>query len=201
MAAEVRNLNADKLFKIAKLNLRGKARDWFRKLQPALADWIELRTLILQKYGNVDADDIRMKLDAIKQEPKERVQKYFERMDKLFRRGNIPNAEQRRQILGELEHLESLVKVARKKKDAEMAATQVRRGPGTDVEILPLSVVNLIQRSGKVTDCHNSEAVHESKPESSNGIVQSSKQGAGDQREVEESESDSDSSEDVNELD
>jgi len=35
-------------------------------------------TLIVQKYGNVDADDIRMKLDAIKQEPKERVQKYFE---------------------------------------------------------------------------------------------------------------------------
>ncbi len=28
----------------------------------------------MQKYGNVDADDIRMKLDAIKQEPKERVQ-------------------------------------------------------------------------------------------------------------------------------
>jgi hypothetical protein len=24
----------------------------------------------MQKYGNVDADDIRMKLDAIKQEPK-----------------------------------------------------------------------------------------------------------------------------------
>jgi hypothetical protein len=48
MAAEVRNLNADKLFKIAKLNLRGSARDWFRKLQPALADWVELRTLILQ---------------------------------------------------------------------------------------------------------------------------------------------------------
>ncbi len=94
MAAEVRDLNADKLFKIAKLNLRGRAQDWFKKLQPAPADWIELRTLILQKYGNVDANDIRMKLDAIKQKPRERVQKYFERMDKLFRRGNIPNAEQ-----------------------------------------------------------------------------------------------------------
>ncbi len=32
MAAEVRDFNADKLFKIAKLNLRGRARDWFRKL-------------------------------------------------------------------------------------------------------------------------------------------------------------------------
>jgi len=55
MAAKVRDLNADKLFKIAKLNLRGRARNWFKKLQPAPADWIELRTLILQKYGNVDA--------------------------------------------------------------------------------------------------------------------------------------------------
>jgi hypothetical protein len=37
----------------------------------------------------VDADDIRMKLDAIKQKPKERVQKYFERFDKLFQKGRI----------------------------------------------------------------------------------------------------------------
>jgi hypothetical protein len=48
-------------------------------------DWAELRVLIVQKYGPVDDDDIRMKLDAIKQEPRERVQKYFERLDKLSR--------------------------------------------------------------------------------------------------------------------
>jgi len=30
-----------------------------------------------------------MKLDAIKQEPKEKVQKYFEHLDKLFQRGKI----------------------------------------------------------------------------------------------------------------
>jgi hypothetical protein len=47
MAAEVRDLNDDKLFKIAKLNLRGRAREWLRRLQPASADWTELRTLIL----------------------------------------------------------------------------------------------------------------------------------------------------------
>jgi len=66
MAAEVRDLNADKLFKIAKLNLRGRAKEWFKRLQPALADCTKLRTLIIQKYGNVDADDTRMKFDAIK---------------------------------------------------------------------------------------------------------------------------------------
>ncbi len=32
MAAEVRDLNADKLFKIVKLNLRGRAKEWFKRL-------------------------------------------------------------------------------------------------------------------------------------------------------------------------
>jgi hypothetical protein len=102
MAAEVRDLNADKMFKIAKLNLKGRAKEWFRRLQPVPLDWTELRNLIMQKYGNIDADDIRMKLDAIKQEPKERVQKYFERLDKLFQRGRIQDAEQRRRFLARL---------------------------------------------------------------------------------------------------
>jgi len=102
MASKVRDLNADKLFKIVKLNLRGRAREWFRRLQAAPADWTELRNLIVQKYGNIDTDDIRMKLDAIKQEPKERVQKYFERLDKLFQRGRIQDAGQRRRFLARL---------------------------------------------------------------------------------------------------
>jgi len=36
---------------------------------------------------------------AIKQEPKERVQKYFECFDKLFQRGKIQNAKQKRRFL------------------------------------------------------------------------------------------------------
>jgi len=84
MPTEVRDMNADKLFKIVKLNLRGRAKEWFKRLQLAPAHWAELKTLIVQKYGNVDVDDIRMRLDVIKQEPKERVQKYFKRLDKLF---------------------------------------------------------------------------------------------------------------------
>jgi hypothetical protein len=130
MAVKVRDLNADKLFKIAKLNLRGRAREWFRKLQPALADWLELKTLILQKYGNVDTDDIRMKLDVIKQEPKEQMQKYFERFDKLFRRGKIPNAEQRRRFLGKLRPEIRKICVVRTYADIEEmvgAATELKR--------------------------------------------------------------------------
>jgi predicted aspartyl protease len=102
MAAEVRDLTPDKLFKITKLNLRGRAKEWFRRLQPAPADWDNLRMLMIQKYGNVDTDDVCMKLDAIEQEPRERVQKYFERLDKLFRKGTIPDVEHKRRFLARL---------------------------------------------------------------------------------------------------
>jgi hypothetical protein len=66
MATKVRDLNANKLFKIAKLNLKGRAKEWFRKLQPTPCNWTELQALITFKYGDVNANDIRMNLDAIK---------------------------------------------------------------------------------------------------------------------------------------
>jgi len=56
----------------------------------------------VQKYGDVDVDDIRMKLDAIKQEPKEKIQKYYERLDKLFQKGWIQDTEQKRRFLAKL---------------------------------------------------------------------------------------------------
>jgi len=130
MAAEVRDLNVDKLFKITKLNLRGKAKEWFRRLQPTPTDWTKLRNLILQKYGGIDADDIRMKLDAIKQEPKERVQKYFERLDKLFQKGRIQDAKQRRRFLARLRPEIRKLCVVRTFADIEElvgAATKVER--------------------------------------------------------------------------
>jgi predicted component of viral defense system (DUF524 family) len=43
-----------------------------------------------------------MKMDAIKQEPKERVQKYFERLDKLFRKGKIQDIKQKKRFLARL---------------------------------------------------------------------------------------------------
>jgi len=102
MAAEVRDLTPDKLFKIVKLNLRGRAKDWFRRLQPVPTDWTELITLMVQKYGSIDADDIRMKMDVIKKETRERVQTYFGRLDKMFRKGQIPDVEQKRRFLARL---------------------------------------------------------------------------------------------------
>ncbi len=58
--------------------------------------------MIVQKYGNVDVDDIQIKLDAIKQEPKERVKKYYERLNKLFQWGQIQDAKHPRRFLARL---------------------------------------------------------------------------------------------------
>jgi hypothetical protein len=71
MVVEVKDLNDDKLFKISKLNLCNKAKEWFKKLNPPLADWTVLRTVIDKKFGDFNVDEIRVKLDAIKQERKE----------------------------------------------------------------------------------------------------------------------------------
>ncbi len=82
MVAEARDLNDDKLFKIAKLNLHAWAKEWFKKFNPPPIDWIILRIAIVQNFGDVDVDEIHVKLDAINQEPTEWVEKYFERLDK-----------------------------------------------------------------------------------------------------------------------
>jgi hypothetical protein len=66
MAIEVRDLNDDKMFKITKLNLQDKVKEWFKKLNPPSVDWTVSRTTTVQKFGNVDADEIHVKLDAIK---------------------------------------------------------------------------------------------------------------------------------------
>jgi len=71
-----------------------------------------------------------MKLDVIKQEPKERVQKYFERLDKLFQRGKIPDAEQRRRFMGKLSPKIRKICVVRTYTDIEEmvgAATELER--------------------------------------------------------------------------
>jgi hypothetical protein len=47
MAAEVRDLILDKLFKNAKLNLHGQAKEWFRSLQPVPAEWADLSNLMI----------------------------------------------------------------------------------------------------------------------------------------------------------
>jgi hypothetical protein len=48
--------------------------------------------------------------------------------------------------------------------DIEQGLIQVRKGPGADVEILPLTVVNLVQRSDSSTYSHDGEGIREHMP-------------------------------------
>jgi hypothetical protein len=45
------------------------------------------------KYGVYDEDELRMKIDIIRQEPKHRVQLYYNRLEKLFIKGKILDVE------------------------------------------------------------------------------------------------------------
>jgi hypothetical protein len=61
-------------------------------------------------------------------------------------------------------------------------------------------MVNLIQRSGEGPNYHKNENTHKCAPGSSDGVVPLRKQGIGEQKKMQESESDSNSSEDFDEL-
>ncbi|CAK9869949.1 unnamed protein product [Sphagnum jensenii] len=133
--------------------------------------------MIVQKYGNVDADDIRVKLDAIKQEPRERVQKYFERLDRLFQRGRITDAKQRRRRRQLMEFQPAgsgpLAGVT-EEGTVTNREHSVRCGPGANVEILPLTMVNLIQKADSgVEACNNEGWMERASEESGAGNVSS----------------------------
>jgi hypothetical protein len=61
-------------------------------------------------------------------------------------------------------------------------------------------MVNLVQRSGEGPNYHKNENTHKCAPGSSDGVVPLRKQGIGEQKKMQESESDSNSSEDFDEL-
>jgi len=49
--------------------LHGKIKDWFKKLQPTLVDWNEMETVMQQKFGDVDLDELWVKMDFVKKKP------------------------------------------------------------------------------------------------------------------------------------
>jgi hypothetical protein len=71
MDIKVRELDEDKLFKIAKLSLKGKAQDWYYRLDPPLNNWKTLQALLHLKYGVYDEDELRMKMDVVHHEPRQ----------------------------------------------------------------------------------------------------------------------------------
>ncbi len=58
MVIEMQDLNVDKFFKTTKLNLKRRAKEWFKILNPTPTDWTELRILIIQKYEDDNVNDI-----------------------------------------------------------------------------------------------------------------------------------------------
>jgi hypothetical protein len=46
MVVEVKELDGDKFFKIAKLNLKSKAQDWYHRLDPPPENWRALQALL-----------------------------------------------------------------------------------------------------------------------------------------------------------
>jgi hypothetical protein len=85
--------------------------------------------------------------------------------------------------------------------DVEQGLIQVRRGPGTNVEILPLTVVNLVQRSDSGADGPGEDGcVRRTSERSGDKDLSSSwcADGICRQMNAQESESESDSSEDAN---
>jgi len=85
--------------------------------------------------------------------------------------------------------------------DVEQGLIQVKRGPGADVEVLPLTMVNLMQRSDSATDDRNDNCTRKHLSGNSgamDGASYLSQQETSEQLVELESESDSDSSEDSN---
>ncbi len=58
------------------------------------------RTMLLN--GTMDKEEIKIKLVLFKQEPKQWVQAYYDRMEKLFVRGKLEDVGQRRRFLFQL---------------------------------------------------------------------------------------------------
>jgi len=51
MAIEVHEYDEEKLFKIARFNLRREVKDWYKRLNLAPPNWQTLWVLMLAKYG------------------------------------------------------------------------------------------------------------------------------------------------------
>ncbi len=65
MDVEVKKLDENKLFKIAKLNLKDKTQDQYRQLDPPPDDWKNLQALMHLKYEVYDEDELKIKMDVM----------------------------------------------------------------------------------------------------------------------------------------
>jgi len=56
----------------------------------------------MAKYGKYDHEELKVKMDAIRQEPKQRVQLYYVKLEHLFVKGKILDAKRKRRFFAHL---------------------------------------------------------------------------------------------------
>jgi hypothetical protein len=122
MATKFWNYDEVKLFKIARFNLKGKVKEWYKHIELALIGLGSSKGYHGTKYGVLDPKEIRINFDAIMQEPRQWVQLYYDRLEKLLyykgenQRGGIETmvfvcigAENKLYMLLEIIHMELLL--------------------------------------------------------------------------------------------
>jgi len=67
MAVEVRGINEQKSFEIDRLNLKNKAKEWFKIFVIVPSNWPAMKATMFLKYGTVGKEKVKAKLDQIKQ--------------------------------------------------------------------------------------------------------------------------------------
>jgi len=65
-------------------------------LVPPLEYWKALKVLLHLKYGVYDEDELKMKIDIVRKEPKQKVQLYYVMLEKPFVKGKILNVKRQR---------------------------------------------------------------------------------------------------------
>ncbi|CAM6023198.1 unnamed protein product [Sphagnum balticum] len=86
--------------------------------------------------------------------------------------------------------------------DVEQGLIQVRRGPGSDVEILPLTMVNMLQRSNSETMIRDDTDALKHTPRNLNAVIRHLslyEHGTNERMDTQESDSDFDTNKDYNE--
>ncbi len=73
MVVKVQNYDEAKFYKIDHFNLTSKAKEWCKHIEPSLANWAALKVSMKQKYGVVDLEKIIVRLDVVKQKPRQWV--------------------------------------------------------------------------------------------------------------------------------
>jgi hypothetical protein len=62
MITNVHNYNDVQLFKIIHLNLKEKAKEWYKDIELAPTYWATLKATMEQRYRAIDSKEIRVKL-------------------------------------------------------------------------------------------------------------------------------------------